>query len=226
MINDMPPPADTSNRRENFRIDNVLPVSIRKVGNGIIPTAHIIPVAANQANSEIWQGGLNATFGEFDTNFALLLIEVNSKLDLLLEAQKLNCQAVKGTEASKLSLSQLLLQINLKLEHLLTAKHLSHPEDRVRIDTVSLSASGIKLITEETLAPGDLVEVRLLLHINNRPCWVVVGGSVVRAIPLTKATHEVSIRFTAITEMVSDEICRYALLEQKKQILARRGLQT
>ena len=225
MIDDTPLTASASNRRDNFRIDNVLPVSLRKIENGVTPTAHIIPVATNKTNDEILEGGLNATFGEFDTNFTLMLIEVNSKLDLLLNAQNLSSKPTKGTEPIRLSMSQLLLQVNIKLEHLLGAHHLSRPEDRVRVDTVSLSASGIKLMTDEAFSPGDLVEVRMLLNIN-RPFWVVVGGSVVRTTPLSKNKHEVAICFADMDEMVSDEISRYALVDQKKQILARRGIQT
>lgn len=225
MIDDTPSDSNASNRREYFRIDNVLPVSLRRIENGILPTAHIVPVAANQANTEIWQGGLNSTFGEFDTNFAFMLIEVNSKLDLLLAAQNLHCSAVKGTEASNLSMSQLLLQVNIKLEHLLSAHHLSRPEDKIRLDTVSLSANGIKLTTDEDFSPGDLVEVRMLLNIN-KPFWVVVGGSIVRSVPLPGNQHEVAINFAEMSEMVSDELSRYTLVDQKKQILARRGFQS
>ncbi len=225
MTDDTPLSDNESNRRENFRIDNVLPVSIRKIENGVTPVAHIVPVAANKSNTEIWEGGLNATFGEFDTNFALMLIEVNSKLDLLLNAQNLSSKAAKGTELVNLSMSQLLLQINTKLEHLLSANHIPRPEDRIRVDTVSLSASGIKLMTDEVLAAGDLVEVRILLTIN-KPFWVVVGGSVVRSTPTAKGLHEVAISFAEMDEMVSDEICHYALADQKKQILARRCFQS
>lgn len=224
MTDDTTVTANASNRRENFRIDNILPVALRKIEDGVIPSAHIVPVTANKADNEIWEGGLNSTFGEFDTNFALMLIEVNSKLDLLLNAQNLNSKAAKGTEAAKLSMSQLLLQVNIKLEHLLSAHHISRPEDRVRIDTVSLSASGIKLMTDEAFAAGDLVEVRMLLNIN-KPFWVVVGGSVVRAVPSSEGKHEVAICFADMDEVIRDEISRYALVDQKKQLLARRGIQ-
>jgi len=222
MIDDTPSPHGAANRRENFRIDTVLPVSLRKVEGGVVPTAHIVPVTANPANSEIWEGGLNASFGAFDSNFALLLIEVNGKLDRLLEAEHLNSKEAEGTDTSKLSLSQLLLQVNLKLDYLLNARHLSRQEERVILDMVSLSASGIKVKSYEPLLAGDLVEVRILLTIN-KPFWLVAGGSVVRTFPLSKGLSEVSIRFHNLSEMVSDEISRYALLDQKKQILARRG---
>jgi hypothetical protein len=223
MIDDTPLAASGSNRRENFRIDNVMPVSIRKVVNAVVPTSHIFPVAVTPAASESWEGGINPSFSEFDTTFALMLIEVNAKLDLLLVAQRIQSESARDVSPANLSMTQLLSQINIKLEHLLSAHHLARADERVRIDTVSLSASGIKLLTEEPLVPKDLVEVRMLFS-SNRPVWVVVGGTVIRAKQLPSGKREVAITFTEISESVEDEITRYALVNQKKQIMARRGV--
>lgn len=224
MIDDTPVAASGSNRRDNFRIDNVLPVAIRKVDNAVVPASHIFPVAVTNQPSEAWEGGINPSFSEFDSTFALMLIEVNAKLDLLLVAQRLQSSQAKDESPTQLSMNQLLTQINVKLEHLLAAQHITRPDERVRIDTVCLSASGIKLYTEAELSPGDLVEVRMLLTIN-RPFWAVVGGSVVRSAMRPNGKREVAINFTGISEAVQDEISRYALLNQKKQIIARRGMQ-
>lgn len=223
MIDDKRLAASGSNRRENFRIDNVLPVSVRKVENTVVPASHIFPVSVTNQPSEAWEGGANPSFGEFDSTFALMLIEVNAKLDLLLVAQGIQGKNAKDESPIQLSMTQLLTQINVKLEHLLAARHISRPDERIRIDTVCLSASGIKLTTESEFAPGDLVEVRMLLTIN-RPFWVVVGGTVVRSKVLLTGKREVAINFTEISETVQDEISRYALLNQKKQIIARRGI--
>ncbi len=223
MIDDTPLPKSGANRRENFRIDNVLPISLRKVENNILPIAHVIPVAANNSTTGTWEDSLNSTAGEFDSSFALMLIEVNAKLDVLLDAQHLTNKAAKGPDPAMLSMNQILLQINLKLEHLLSASNLSRPEDRIQISTVSLSASGIKLKTNVDLAIGDLVEVRMFMKIT-KPFWLVVGGSVVRATLLPTGQHEVAIHFTDMDETVSDEISRYALMDQKRQIMARRGI--
>jgi hypothetical protein len=215
-----------ANRRENFRIDCVLPISIRKISKGLLPTARIFPVAANsQTAGGVWEGTLTPTMGEFDSNFALMLIEVNAKLDLLLAAQHLRNDAESLDPGPvKLSMNQLLLQINLKLEQLLGAQRLTRHEERMRIDTVSISASGVKLKTEEALSDGDLVEVRMLLGITT-PFWVVVGGTVVRATTLPNGKREVAINFIKMSEPVQDEIARYALANQKKQLMARRGIQ-
>ena len=225
---DKTPMADSgANRRENFRIDNVLPVSLRRVPGGIMPAAHIIPVAAATSSpvDSPWESGNNLSFSELDSTFALMLIEVNAKLDLLLVAHHIQSDAVGvETNAIRLSMTQLLSQINVKLEHLLAAQRVARSEERVRIDKVCLSASGIKLTTEEKLSAGNHVEVRMLFNTGGRPFWVVVGGTVVRARPLATGKLEVAINFTGITEEVEDEISRYALLEQKKQIMARRGI--
>lgn len=224
MTNDTPLTASDTNRREYFRIDEVLPLSLRKVTNFVPPTPHIYPVAANSSTlGGTWEGGLNTTFVEFDSNFTLMLIEVHAKLDLLLNAQRSGDKAARDTSPTRLSMSQLLLQINLKLEHLLGEHHLLRPDDRIRIDPISLSASGIKLTTEEPLAVGDLVELRMLMNIGAQ-LWIVVGGSVVRSTLLATGKREVAIHFTDMDEAIRDEISRYALMSQKKQILARRGM--
>jgi len=223
MINDTPLTANESNRRDNFRIDDVLPISIRKLKNTVLPTAHIFPVALDKTPGT-WESGTGSPLVELDSDFTLMLIEVNAKLDLLLNAQ-LKAASTKDTSPSRLSMNQLLLQINLKLEHLLGAQQLTRPDDRIRLDIVSLSASGIKLKTEEALSEGDLVELRMLMSIN-LPFWVVVGGTVVRATPLPTGKNEVAIRFAEMDETIQDEISRYALLTQKKQLLARRGIRS
>lgn len=223
MSDNVPLDASGSNRRENFRIDCVLPISIRKIDNGVLPAARIFPVAVDSHTSGAWEGGLVPSSGEIDSNLALMLIEVNSKLNLLLEAQNLRDEVVQDPGPVKLTMNQLMLQINLKLEHLLGAFNLSRSEERMRIDKVSISASGIKLVTEEALSADDVVEVRMLLSITT-PFWVVVGGTVVRSTMLRTGKHEVAINFANMSEMVADEISRYALTNQKKQLLARRGL--
>jgi c-di-GMP-binding flagellar brake protein YcgR len=149
------------------------------------------------------------------------MIEVNAKLDMLLNAQGLTSSS-KDSAPVKLSLSHLLLQINMKLEHLLGAHQLNTPDQRIRIDPVNLSASGIKLDTNDPLSEGDLVEVRMLMTAA-KPFWIVVTGTVVRAVELPTGKREIAIHFSDMDESIRDEISRFALVNQKKQILARRG---
>ncbi len=223
MIDDTPLPASGTNRRENFRINDVLPVSLRKATNNVLPTAHIFPVAIGGVTAVTWEGGMNSALVESDSNFSLLLIEINAKLDLLLGAKRLPAEEAKDPGSSQISMDQLLIQINAKLEHLLGINNLVRPDDKIRIGTVCLSASGIKLTTEEAYSFGDLVEIRMLMNLK-KPFWIVVGGTVVRATTLPTGKHEVAINFADMDEAIQDEISRYALLTHKKQLLARRGI--
>lgn len=225
MIDGNPMAHNTSNRRENFRIDHVLPIVIRKIHPGIEPAPHIFPIIANKSASGEWsEGGLNPAVTEIDANFALTMIDVNSKLDMLLNAQGL-VSSCKDSTPAQLSLSHLLLQINMKLEHLLGSHQLNAPDQRIRIDPVNLSASGVKMNTDEPLAADDLVEVRMLMTAA-KPFWIVVTGTVVRSVRLPSGKHEVAIHFSDMDESIRDEISRYTLINQKKQILARRGIRS
>lgn len=225
MLEENPLDIDNQNRRDNFRIDHILPVVIRKIHPGIAPAPHIVPIAPNNRASGEWhQGGLNPIVTEIDANFASTMIEVDSKIDILLNAQGISSSASKDSSI-QLSLSHLLLQINMKLDHLLGVHNLSPPDQRIRIDSVNLSASGIKLTTDQPLFADDLVEVRMLMAAA-KPFWIVVTGSVVRSIPLPAGKHEVAINFCDMDDAIRDEISRYALVNQKKQILSRRGIRS
>ena len=212
--------VDTSgkNRRENFRIDDLLATSIQKIDNGVLPVARIIPVALSDSGK--LGAGMKSLSHEIDPPFALMLLEANAKLDLLFEFYKLP----RYNEAKDLrpSLTQLLLQVNAKLDSLLDFHLIDRPKETTRVGEVSLSASGIKLVSHETLAVGDIVEVHLLLTMD-QPCWVVIAGSVTQATPLPEGGSQVVIQFAAATNgAIQDTIAGYALKKQKEQLINQR----
>ncbi|MFH1020093.1 MAG: PilZ domain-containing protein, partial [Pseudomonadota bacterium] len=186
--------ANTSeqNRRENFRIDDLLATSVQKIENGVLPVARIIPVALSDSGR--LGAGLKPFSYEIDPSFALMLLEANAKLDLLFGFYKLS--RYNEEKDLKPSMPQLLLQINSKLDSLLDFHLIARQQEATRVGEVSLSASGIKLTSHETLAAGDLVEVHMLLT-TDQPCWVVVGGSVARTTPLPEGGNQVALQFTA-----------------------------
>jgi hypothetical protein len=153
-----------------------------------------------------------------------MIIEAEAKLDFLLDFYKLSRRNEK--KDSQPSMTQLLIQINAKLDSLLDFHHIARLQDATRVQEVSLSASGIKLVSHETLAVGDLVEVRLLLT-TDQPCWVVVGGSVARATPLPEGDGcQVAIHFTVTNGAIQDAIATYALKKQKEQRISQRLLES
>jgi len=82
--------ANTSdqNRRENFRIDDLLATSVQKIDNGVLPVSRVIPVALSGSGS--LGAGLKPFPHEIDPSFALMLLEANTKLDLLFKFYKLS----------------------------------------------------------------------------------------------------------------------------------------
>ncbi len=209
------------NRRENFRIDDLLATSVRKIENGVLPVARIIPVALSDSGR--LGAGLKPLPHEIDPSFALMLLEANAKLDLLFEFYKL--PRYNEEKDLKPSMTQLLLQINTKLDSLLDFHLIARQQETTRVGEVSLSASGIKLTSHEPLAAGDLVEVHMLLY-TDQPCWVVVGGSVARANPLPEGGCQVAIQFAATNGAIQDAIATYALRKQKEQLIAQRWLES
>jgi hypothetical protein len=208
------------NRRENFRIDDLVATSVQKVANGVLPVARIIPVALSESGR--LGGGLRPFSHEIDPSFALMLLEANTKLDLLFEFYK--TPKYNDEKDLKPSLTQLLLQVNTKLDTLLDFHHVARLPETTRVGEVSLSASGIKLTTQEPLAEGDLVEVHMLLS-TDQPCWVVIGGSVARTNPLPEGGNQVAIQFTTTNATIQDAIATYALRKQKEQLISQRWLE-
>jgi hypothetical protein len=222
MPTDNPATARDQNRRENFRIDDLLATSVQKIENGLLPVARMIPVSI--ADSGRLGTGMKLLSHEIDPSFTLMIIEAEAKLDFLLDFYKLSRRNEK--KDSQPSMTQLLIQINAKLDSLLDFHHIARLQDATRVQEVSLSASGIKLVSHETLAVGDLVEVRLLLT-TDQPCWVVVGGSVARATPLPEGDGcQVAIHFTVTNGAIQDAIATYALKKQKEQRISQRLLES
>jgi len=208
------------NRRENFRIDDLLAASVQKIESDALPLPRIIPVALSDSGR--LGAGLKPFSHEIDPSFALMLLDAGAKLDLLFELYKL--PRYNEEKNFKPSLSQLLLQINTKLERLLDFHHIARRQEEARVGEVSLSAGGIKLTSNESFGLGDFVEIHLLLYMD-QPCWVVVGGSVVRATPLPEGGCQVAVHFTPTNAAIQDAISTYALRKQKEQLIGQRWLE-
>jgi len=208
--------SNCHNRRESFRIDTTIPTSIRKIPSGAQPEARLVPVTLT--NSTTWASELMASAEEINTSFALILIEINAKLDMLLGATAEN---PTGKRLPQISLNQLLYQASAKTDQLLDRHHIERPEDAIRVSEVSLSASGIKLNTISNVSVGDVVEVRMLLN-PGQPVWVLVGGSIVRVTVAPEGDRQVAINFLPLADPVRDAITTYALNKQKEALRAER----
>jgi hypothetical protein len=88
--------------------------------------------------------------------------------------------------------------------------------------SVSLSAVGIRLMTQDTFALGQLVEVQMLLTLH-APVWIVVYGEVIRFATVDTGENEVAINFDEMDEEVRDTINYYTLKRQREVIRRQRS---
>jgi hypothetical protein len=173
-------------RRQYFRVDDILPVVVRvldtdrsrvkaKVCSGFSPG-----LATHQFHGEAPDERIPPPLWE-------MLVDIQTKLSLILNTL---CQQSAG-----LSLAE------------------SKP--------VSLSAAGVRLLTRDTFALGQFVEVQMLLSLH-APVWIVVYGEVTRFCPLDSGENEVAVNFDEMDEEVRDMINYYTLKRQREVIRRQR----
>jgi c-di-GMP-binding flagellar brake protein YcgR len=122
-----------------------------------------------------------------------------------------------------LRLWEMLVEIQNKLGLILEklfqqSEGLTHAECK----PVSLSAAGIGLLTRQTFALGDFVEVQMLLAMH-APVWIVVYGEVTRFAEMETDENEVAINFADMDEDIRDMINYYTLKRQRELIRKQRG---
>ncbi len=120
------------------------------------------------------------------------------------------------------ALWKILLDIHNKLNLVLDALH---PEvqclSQAKNTPVSLSASGLRFTTDSPYQMGDLLEVRILLHLQY-PLWLVLYGHVVKKTSLSESLQDVAIRFCDMDEEIRDKISQYCLKRQREIIREQR----
>lgn len=82
---------------------------------------------------------------------------------------------------------------------------------------VNISASGIRVETDQPFALGDSVEIRMVLPLYP-PVGVITFGIVVRADEATGGRRKVAVQFTDLEDDVEDVIIQYALKRQRELI--------
>lgn len=169
-------------RRDYFRVEDLLPASIRKIdeesaqmkGKTIpgLPSSVGYPTNNEDTPDEtispvLWQR----------------LTEISQKLDVLLDNMYLTSQGLTD----------------------------------ISVKRVSLSASGIRVVCDESFHSGDCVEVRILLTANVS-FWVILYGKVVRATQIDGSRWKVGIKFLEMGDEVRNVISVYMISRQREMI--------
>lgn len=113
---------------------------------------------------------------------------------------------------------RLLCSINAKMDLILEKLNISEKrfkESDVR--EVDISAAGIRFSVEERLAPGDLIELSMLLPAGHET-GITVYGEVVRVEQIREGEWHTAVKFLDLDEEVLETIVGYTLKRQQEMI--------
>lgn len=86
---------------------------------------------------------------------------------------------------------------------------------------VNMSANGMAFRSREAFAPGDILEVKMLLPARP-PLGVIVYGTVIRADDAGNGETEIALHFNEMSEELRNEIVQYSLMRQRDIIRSSR----
>jgi hypothetical protein len=117
---------------------------------------------------------------------------------------------------------KVLCEINSKID-LILDKLFGKTEEtaNAQVKEVSISVSGMNFSTQDRLAVGDLMEVKMFLPLHP-PVWVVVYGNVTRISEINTKEGEVAIHFNEIEDEVRDTLSYYTIKRQREIIMKQR----
>jgi hypothetical protein len=169
-------------RREYFRVDDLLPTSIKKIDEELAKMkGKTIPglqsgIGYPTGMEENQEDSINPVLWR-------MLTEINQKLTVLLDNMYLTSQGLTN----------------------------------IQVKRVSISASGMKAVCDESFDPGDCVEIKILLTANTS-FWVVLYGKVMRITQIEESKCEVGIEFFEMGDEVRNAVSAYMISRQREMI--------
>jgi hypothetical protein len=113
---------------------------------------------------------------------------------------------------------RMLTEINRKVTVLLDNMYLtSQGLMNIQVKKVSISASGMRVLCDESFDPGDFVEIKILLTANTS-FWVVLYGKVMRVTQFDASKWEVGIEFFEMGDEVRNALSAYMISRQREMI--------
>jgi hypothetical protein len=113
---------------------------------------------------------------------------------------------------------RMLTEINRKVTVLLDNIYLtSQGLMNIQVKKVSISASGMRVLCDESFDPGDFVEIKILLTANTS-FWVVLYGKVMRVTQFDASKWEVGIEFFEMGDEVRNALSAYMISRQREMI--------
>jgi len=114
-------------------------------------------------------------------------------------------------------IAQWLQSINAKLDEIIRMMTLQHDGfNCLNITKVNISGGGMSLNTGESFAPGDVLEMKVMLNLL-RPMAFFLYGEVLEILK-PHPEYDTSVQFINMDEFVQDEIIRF-VFETEREIL-------
>lgn len=114
-------------------------------------------------------------------------------------------------------IAQWLQSINSKLDEIIRMLTLQYNGfDRLSIMKVNISGGGMSLNTKETFAPGDVLEIKVMLG-QQVPIALFLYGEVIE-VPKPHTEYNTSTQFINTDDFIRDEIIRF-VFETEREIL-------
>jgi hypothetical protein len=114
-------------------------------------------------------------------------------------------------------IAQWLQSINAKLDEIIRMMTLQHDGfNCLNITKVNISGGGMRLNTGQSFAPGDVLEMKIMLGLK-RPVALFLYGEVVEVIK-PHSEYDTSVQFINTDDFVRDEIIRF-VFETEREIL-------
>lgn len=123
-------------------------------------------------------------------------------------------------ELENKKLQQWLTNINTKLDMLLSSQ--SEKFCEMNFKALNISASGMRFVSKERFEPGDMLEVKIVLHVNPHKILYLVAAVIrVEQISFKINNYNIAVKFLEMTEEIKSELLKYDFRRQKEVILGK-----
>lgn len=114
-------------------------------------------------------------------------------------------------------MAQWLQSINTKLNEIIRLMTLQHDGfNRLNMTKINISGGGMSLTTGESFAPGDILEIKVMLGLQ-MPIALFLYGEIIE-VTTPHPEYDTSLQFINMDDFVRDEIIRF-VFETEREIL-------
>lgn len=150
------------------------------------------------------------TYMPFDVR---LLSQEENALKSRISEDDIIIDAMRLPELEDKNLYLWLSAINTKLDMLL----MSHPENFLEMNfkPLNISASGMRFTSRQRFEVGDLMEIRIVLHVNpHKVLYLIAAVTRVEQVSFKLNTYNIAVKFLELADEIKNELLKYDFSRQ------------